>query len=181
MSEKPRVAFKIGSVKRPVLNNVVTQASQFDSPTNNHEQPELVTVLDNGEIKSSTPSFTKKELIIPVQPNTHQKFFKLETDRHQSALSNTTSSSSNDSVYQLHEDAKRAIILEAQQANVSWNERHENETIRVHTIEQDFVNGFMNTSQGIASATEEEEEENHIQDADYDQVPIEEFGMLFFI
>jgi hypothetical protein len=179
MSEKPRVTFKIGSVKRPVLNNVVTQTSQFDSPTNNHEQPELVTGLNNEEIKISTPSLIKKEFVIPVQPNTHQKFFKLETNRRQSVLSNTASSS-DDSIYPLHEDAKRALILESQQANVSWNERHENGTIGVHTIEQDFVNRFMNTSQSIASATEEEEE-SHIEDADYDQVSIEEFGMLYFI
>jgi hypothetical protein len=169
MSEKSRVTFKIGSVKRAI---------QFDSPTNNHEQPELVTGLDNGEIKSKTPPLINNELIIPVQPNTHRKFFKLETNRRQTALSDTTSSS-NESAHQLHEDAKRALILEAQRANISWNERHENGTIRVHTIEQDFANGFMNTSQSAASVTEEED--NHIEDADYNQVSIEEFGMLFFI
>jgi G patch domain/KOW motif-containing protein len=172
MAEASRVTFKLGGVKRPVLNNVASSTSQFDSSTiSNNDQREIVTGFDNGEIKSNTSSEAKKELVITSQPNAHNKFLKLKTSVHQTIITNTTVS--NEAVNQLNDDAKRALILEAQQANEAWNERNENGTIRIHTIEQDSTNTFMNNLETEENITEEKDIEN----ADYDQVPIEEFGM----
>jgi len=172
MAEASRVTFKLGGVKRPVLNNVASSTSQFDSSTiSNNDQREIVTGFDNGEIKSNTSSEAKKELVITSQPNAHNKFLKLKTSVHQTIITNTTVS--NAAVNQLNDDAKRALILEAQQANEAWNERNENGTIHIHTIEQDSTNTFMNNLETEENITEEKDIEN----ADYDQVPIEEFGM----
>jgi hypothetical protein len=69
MAEASRVTFKLGGVKRPVLNNVASSTSQFDSSTiSNNDQREIVTGFDNGEIKSNTSSEAKKELVITSQP-----------------------------------------------------------------------------------------------------------------
>jgi G patch domain/KOW motif-containing protein len=172
MAEASRVTFKLGGVKRPVLNNVASSTSQFDSSTiSNNDQREIVTGFDNGEIKSNTSSEAKKELVITSQPNAHNKFLKLKTSVHQTIITNTTVS--NEAVNQLNDDAKRALILEAQQANEAWNERNENGTVHIHTIEQDSTNTFMNNLETEENITEEKDIEN----ADYDQVPIEEFGM----
>ncbi|CAF1122047.1 unnamed protein product [Adineta steineri] len=172
MTEPTRVAFKLGGFKRPALNNVAPAASQFDSSTtNNNEQPELLIGFDNGEIKSNTPTVKKEELVIPTQPNAHHKFFKLKT-----SLQKTIES--NESINQLDDDARRALILEAKDANENWNERNENGTIRVHTIEQDSTNTFMTDLGNDTTETEQKkEEEKEVENADYDQVPIEEFGM----
>jgi G patch domain/KOW motif-containing protein len=170
MAEPARVAFKLGGFKRPALNNSVSSAIQFDSSTiNNNDQPELVTGFDNGEIKSDAPKVIKKELVIAAQPNAHHKFFKLKTSLQKSVIST-------EAINQLDDDAKRALILEAQEANEAWNERTENGTIRVHTIEQDSANTFTNHLENDNKTTAEEEEKE-IENADYEQVPIEEFGM----
>ncbi|CAF1319943.1 unnamed protein product [Rotaria magnacalcarata] len=172
MTEPIRIAFKLGGTKRPILNTLASSSSQFDSSTTtNNDQVELVTGFDNGEIKSNTPVVTKKELIIPAQPNEHHKFFKLKSNPPQTAVSNPIPS--NDPVNQLEDEAKRALILEAQQVNETWNQRNENGTIRVHTIEQDSTNTFMSNF----IIDENIPEEKDIENADYEQVPIEEFGM----
>jgi G patch domain/KOW motif-containing protein len=174
MSEPPRIAFKLGGVKRPVLTNVASSAIQFDSSTtSNNDQPELVTGIDNGEIKSNSTSVIEKktELVIAAQPNAHHQFFKLKTSLRKTVVSNTTPS--NEDINQLNDDAKRVLILEAQKANEAWNERNENGPTCVHTIEQDSVNTFMNNFESDENLTEEKDIEN----ADYEKVPIEEFGM----
>jgi len=172
MAEPPRITFKLGGVKRPALNNVVSSAIQFDSSAiGNDDQRELVTGIDKGEIKSNTPSVPKKELVIAAQPNAHHQFFKLKTSLRKTVTSNTTLL--NEAVNELNDDAKRALILDAQKMNEAWDERNENGTTRVHTIEQDSVNTFMHNLETDENITEEKEIEN----ADYEQVPIEEFGM----
>jgi hypothetical protein len=137
MSEPARVAFKLGGFKRPVVNTIASSALKFDSSSiTNNDQPELVTGFDNGEIKSNTLSVPKVELVIPAQPNAHHQFFKLKTSlRKAAAISNTTVA--NDDINQLNDDARRALILEAQEANEAWDDRNENGVVRVHTIEQD--------------------------------------------
>ncbi|CAF4419703.1 unnamed protein product, partial [Adineta steineri] len=154
------------------MNNVAPAASQFDSSTtNNNEQPELLIGFDNGEIQSNAPTVKKEELVIPTQPNAHHKFFKLKT-----SLQKTIES--NESINQLDDDARRALILEAKDANENWNERNENGTIRVHTIEQDSTNTFMtDLGNDTTEIEQKKEEEKEVENADYDQVPIEEFGM----
>ncbi|CAF1171065.1 unnamed protein product [Rotaria sordida] len=174
MAEPSRITFKLGGIKRPALNNLASSSSsiQFDSSTtNNNDQAELVTGFHNGEIKSSIPTVIKKELVIAAQPNAHHKFFKLKTNLGKTIVSNTTSS--NEPINSLDDDARRALIREAQEANETWDQRNENGTIHVHTIEQDSVNTFMNNITSNENIIEEKEIEN----ADYEQVPIEEFGM----
>ncbi|CAF5156255.1 unnamed protein product, partial [Rotaria sp. Silwood1] len=144
--------------------NLASSSSQFDSSTtNNNDQPEIVTGFDNGELKSSTPTVIKTELVIAAQPNAHHKFFKLKTNQNKIAVSNTTPS--NEAVNSLDDDARRALIREAQETNELWNQRNENGTIRVHSIEQDSVNTFMNTITNDENVVEEKEIEN----ADYEQ------------
>ena len=175
MAEPTRIAFKLGGFKRPVLNNVASTVGQFDSSTsNNNDQLELITGLDNGKIESNTPTVIKQELVIPSQPNAHHTFFKLKTSLPQAVVSKVTSI--NENINQLDDDAKRALILDAQNANEAWNERNENGTIRVHTIEQDSVNTFMSHMETDENTTENKEVKE-VENADYDQVPIEEFGM----
>ncbi|CAF1137128.1 unnamed protein product [Rotaria sordida] len=174
MAEPSRITFKLGGIKRPALNNLASSSSsiQFDSSTtNNNDQAELVTGFHNGEIKSSIPTVIKKELVIAAQPNAHHKFFKLKINLGKTIVSNTTSS--NEPINSLDDDARRALIREAQEANETWDQRNENGTIHVHTIEQDSVNTFMNNITSNENIIEEKEIEN----ADYEQVPIEEFGM----
>lgn len=172
MTDPPRVAFKLGGLKRPALNNAASSASQFESSTtNNNNQLESVTSFENGEIKGNAPTTTKPELIIPSQPNAHQKFFKLKTSIQKTIESNSTVT--NETVNELNDEAKRALILESKQANEAWDERNENGTTRVHTIQQDSVNTFMTNME----TNENESEEKEIVNADYDEVPIEEFGM----
>lgn len=173
MAEPPRVTFKLGGFKRPALNNVAPLAVQFDSTTttSDNDQLEQVTAFHNGEIISDKPSVIKKELVIVSQPNAHHTFFKLNPNLHKTVVSNITST--NEAVNQLNDDAKRALILDAQKANEAWDERNENGTTRVHTIEQDSVNTFMMNPESDENIIEEK----NIDNADYDQVPIEEFGM----
>jgi len=172
MAEPSRITFKLGGVKRPALNNAAPPAIQFDSATiNDNDQLELVTAFHNGEIKSNKPSEIKKELVIVSQPNAHDKIFKLKTNSRKPVASNTTST--NEAVNQLSDDARKALILEAQKANEAWEERNENGPTRVHTIEQDSVNTFMMNPESVENIIEEK----NIDNADYDQVPIEEFGM----
>jgi G patch domain/KOW motif-containing protein len=172
MVEPARVAFKLGGFKRPALNSIASSTIQFDSSTaTNNDQPELVTRFDNGEIISNTPSVIKKELVIAAQPNAHHQFFKLKTSLRKVVVSNAISS--NQEINQLNDDAKRALILEAQEANEAWKERNENGSTHVHIIEQDSVNTFMNNLEKDETTVEEKE----IESADYEQVPIEEFGM----
>ena len=172
MTERSRVTFKLGSVKRSVPNNLTSSTVQFDSSTtSNADQGELVTGFDNGEIKSSKPVAIKQELVIAAQPNAYHEFLKHKTDRHKSVESNTISSSETNNP--LYDEARQALILEAQEANQAWNERNENGITGVHTIEQDSANTFMKSSNDDHFHIEEKEVEN----ADYEQVPIEEFGM----
>ena len=172
MAEPPRVAFKLGGFKRPLLNNAASSTNQFESSTstNSADRPELVTGFDNGEIKSNAPVAVKVELVIPSQPNAHNKFFKTKTDLRKTAIANATGS--DETVSQLDSDAKRALIIEAEQANEAWNERTENGTTRVHTIDVDMKNTFaVDESEG------KDDEDKDVDTADYEQVPIEEFGM----
>ena len=171
MSEAPRVTMKFGAVKRPVLNNVRSSAFQSESTTHD-DQPELVTDIHNGQIKGTAPVAVKKEFIIPSQPNAHHKVLKIPPTIRKPDVPNPTPST--DAIDQINNDAKRALILEAQQANEAWNERNENGTVRVRTIEQDPTNTFMVDSQTNEETNEEAKE---IDNANYDEVPIEEFGM----
>ena len=176
MAEPPRVAFKLGGLKRPILHNVAASTIGFNpSAINNDDQPEFIQDLNNGVIQSDKPSAKKQELVIAAQPNAHHKFFKLKTSLRQAAISNTTPS--DEAVNQLDNDAKRALVLEAQEANEAWNERNENGTIHVHTIEQDSVNTFTNNLGSDENAIDKVDEGKEIENADYEQVPIEEFGM----
>ena len=179
MSDPPRVAFKLGGFKRPVVSQIVSSNGNFDTSTsNNHHQVELVTSLDNGEIQSTTPVALKQELVIPSQPNAHQKFFKSKTNPPKPALSNTPIS--DEAINQLDDEAKRALILDARQANEAWNERSEHENARVHTIEQLAMNTFsraLENGEPASEANGEAEAEKHIDSANYDIVPIEDFGM----
>lgn len=171
MAEPPRITMKFGAVKRPVLNQVKSAAFQSDS-TNNNDQPDMVVSFENGEMKSTAPKVVKEELVIPSQPNAHHKILKIKSIALKPAES--TPSSSNTEIDQLNDEARRALILEAQQANDAWNDRNENGPVRVRTIEQDSTNTFMVDQ----NHTEEEpEEKKEIDNADYEQVPIEEFGM----
>lgn len=173
MTEPTRIAFKLGGTKRPAFNNIKSSSSsQFDSSTTtNEDRAELVTGFDNGEIKSTTPIVPKKELVIPAQPNRHHEFFKIKTNPTQNSVSNALPT--NDPVNQLDDEARRALIIEAQQANETWDQRNEHGNIRVHSITQDSTNTFMNNITAEDHKTEEKDTEN----PDYDEVPIEEFGM----
>jgi len=171
MAEAPRVTMKFGVVKRPVLSNVKSSAFQSDSTTNN-DQPELVTDIHNGEIKGTTPSVIKEELVIASQPNAHHRILKIPQTLRKTDAPNPAPL--NEAINQLNDDARRALILEAEQANNSWNERNENGTVRVHTIEQDSTNTFMTDLETNDNTNEEQKD---VEGADYDQVPIEEFGM----
>ncbi|CAF0789198.1 unnamed protein product [Adineta ricciae] len=172
MSEPARVTFKLGGFKRPALNNLASASSQFDTSTSNtnDQQLELVTGFDNGELKGNAPVVKKKELVIPSQPNAHNQFFKMKIESKKKTTSNGME------MNQLEDEAKRALILDAQAANEAWNERNENGPVRVHTIEQDSANTFMiNTDE--ENNAKEPEEEKEVENADYEQVPIEDFGM----
>ncbi|UJR10070.1 hypothetical protein I4U23_014292 [Adineta vaga] len=172
MSEPTRVAFKFGGIKRPILNNNASTANHFETSTTNSngQQLELVTGFDNGEIKSNASAIVKKELIIPSQPNAHHQFFKIKKATEKKTISN-------EAINQMDDEAKRALILDAQAANEAWNDRNENGPVRVHTIEQDSANTFMTNSGNETNTTAEVEEEKVVDNADYDQVPIEDFGM----
>lgn len=173
MSEAPRVAFKLGFGKRPVLNTNVASAIQFESvkTIDNSNNIELVTGFDDGEIKSTKPKTIKQELVIPCQPNAHHRILKINKPTTSAVSATTTTTTTSDPVNEIADEARRALLLDAQQANEAWNERSENGTIRVHTIEQDAANTFMKDS------TETIEEEKDAEDANYDEVPIEDFGM----
>ena len=172
MSEPARVTFKLGGFKRPALNNLAPAISQFDTSTSNtnDQQLELVTGFDNCELKGNAPVVKKEELVIPSQPNAHNQFFKKKIESKKKTTSNGTD------MNQLEDEAKRALILDAQVANEAWNERNENGPVRVHTIEQDSANTFMINTDEEANA-KEPEEEKEVENADYEQVPIEDFGM----
>ena len=173
MTEPTRVTMKFGVVKRPVLNNVAAAAFQSDSSTaQDNNQSEIVTGFEEGRIKSNGTIVEKKELIIASQPNAHHKILKINPAMRKLITPSTIAS--NEAVNQLNEDAKRALILEAQQVNEAWSERNENGTASVHTIEQDSTNTFMTN---VENEDEEIEEKKDIENADYEQVPIEEFGM----
>jgi G patch domain/KOW motif-containing protein len=171
MAEAPRVTMKFGIVKRPVLNNIRSSAFQSESTTNN-DQPELVTDIHNGEIKSTAPATIEKELVIPSQPNAHHKILKIPQTLRR--LDAPNSALPDEAINQLNDDARRALILEAQQANEAWSERNENGTIRVATIEQDSTNTFMTD---LEANDQTNGEQKDIENADYDKVSIEDFGM----
>ena len=178
MSEAPRVAFKLGFGKRPVLNTNAASAVQFDSGTTttaNSNSIELVTGFDNGEIKSTAPKNVKQELVIPCQPNAHHRILKINkpTATATAPPSSLPTKTTTDSVNEIADEARRALLLDAQKANEAWSERTENGIARVHTIEQDASNTFMKDS----TDKSDDETEKHAEDANYDEVPIEDFGM----
>ena len=172
MAEPPRITMKFGAVKRPVLNQVKSAAFQSDS-TNNNDHLDMVVSFENGEMKSTAPKVVKEELIIPSQPNAHHKILKIKSTTAK-PVESTPTTSSNTEIDQLNDEARRALILESQQANEAWSERNENGSVRVRTIEQDSTNTFMIDQN---DADEKLEEKKEAENADYDQVPIEEFGM----
>lgn len=175
MAEPPRVTMKFGAMKRPVLNQVKSTAFQSDS-TNNNDQIDKVISFENGQMHSTAPILEKQELVIPSQPNAHHKILKIKPIVTKPEESNPApATSSNSEIDQLNNEARRALILEAQQANDAWDDRNENGPVRVHTIEQDSKNTFMTDLN--TDGEEKNEEAKEIDNADYDQVPIEEFGM----
>ena len=181
MSDPPRIAFKLGGSKRPVVSRIAPSNTTFDtSASANQDQVELVTSLANGEIQSTTPVASKQELVIPSQPNAHQKFFKSKFNPPKATPSSTTIT--DEAVNQLDDDAKRALILDAQKANEAWDERSEYGKARVHTIAQLASNTFSRTLENGEGSSEtnaeaKDEEEPPVDNADYDAVPIEDFGM----
>ena len=175
MAEPPRVMMKFGAVKRPVLNQVRSTAFQSDS-ANNNDKLDMVISFENGQVQSTAPVVEKIELVIPSQPNAHHKILKIKPPVSKPEESNLLPiASSNSEIDQLNNEARRALIIEAQQANDAWDDRNENGPVRVHTIEQDSKNTFATDLN--KDDEEKNEEAKEIDNADYDQVPIEEFGM----
>jgi len=119
----------------------------------------------------------KKELIIAALPNTHNKLFKFKTNLPAIVALSTTTTPSDTPIDHLESEARRALVLEAQKANEAWNDRNENGIARVHTIELASGNTFTNTLENGDAPSEENQEEKEIENADYNQVPIEEFGL----
>ena len=175
MSDAPRIAFKLSSSKRTIVTN--TPKNQFEPSTNtsttDEQTVELVTGFSNGQITSTTPVVVKQELIIPSQPNAHHRFLQSKINVRQQISAPITE----EMINQIDDEAKRALILDAQAANEAWNERDENGTTRVHTIEQHSHNTFTTNLDNQLATKTDAEEEQQIDNADYDQVPIEDFGM----
>ena len=171
MTEPTRIAFKLGGSKRPVISQITSSVTQFD-PTliQNEIQPEQITALYNGEIKSHTPTQTKTELVIPSQPNRHHELFRAKQ------LIKRTETPIDLAANSLDNEAKRALLIDAEKANEQWDGRTEDGSKRVEIIEQDAKNTFTSRFEN-PELTTEVEEEKLIEHPDYEAVPIEDFGM----
>ncbi|CAF3057529.1 unnamed protein product [Rotaria sp. Silwood2] len=150
MSRNSHIEFKITSSKRSKINPNLSSAVQFDSTTISDNIPqEFISSLDNGTIKPSNVSICTSKRSIPVQPNTHHDIFKYKKTCRKSFISS-------DPIVNVLNNNLQQINIDETKSN------NDNESIHVHIIEQDHLSNTL---------------ENDIENADYDQVPIEDFGM----
>ncbi|CAF0729580.1 unnamed protein product [Rotaria sordida] len=157
MSRNSYIEFKIHALKRPKINHNLSSIVQFDSTTISDDVPqEFISTFDNSAIKSSNVSTCTPERSIPVQSNTHHDIFKFKKHSRKSVVSS-------DPIVNILNNNLKQIIIDESKVN------NENGTIDVYTIKQDLSNTLENDEISI--------EKDDIENADYNEVPIEEFGM----
>ncbi|CAF0794648.1 unnamed protein product [Rotaria sordida] len=157
MSRNSYIEFKIHALKRPKINHNLSSIVQFDSTTISDDVPqEFISSFDNSAIKSSNVSTCTPERSIPVQSNTHHDIFKFKKHSRKSVVSS-------DPIVNILNNNLKQIIIDESKVN------NENGTIDVYTIKQDLSNTLENDEISI--------EKDDIENADYNEVPIEEFGM----
>ncbi|CAF0845480.1 unnamed protein product [Didymodactylos carnosus] len=188
MTEKKVIAFKLGTTKRSAVldttRHIDKKNNHFDDATHDVEKREYIVGIDDKEVKSLVPPVEKQILIIPVQQNEHQKFFKLKQSLRErikpKPSEKTTATITENEIEQLDVEARRLLQLDAQLANEVWNERTENGHPRVERIDVDTVNTFATLLTADGQDKHEAQKEEEVEQADYDQVSIDEFGTVKF-
>ncbi|CAF3475185.1 unnamed protein product [Rotaria sp. Silwood1] len=149
MSRISPIEFKINGSKRSKINHNLLSAFQFDPTTISDDvSQEFVSSIDSNTTKPSNVSKCTSERSIPVQPNTHHDIIKCKQIYRKTILPS-------DPMMSILNNNLKEINIEEAKTNT------ENETIHVDTIKQDLSNTL----------------EDNIENADYNQVPIEDFGM----
>lgn len=183
MDMKPLLSFSFSKKKEPTQVVVPTKILGKDDDGDRNTEVDFVTSIDDQQIVSTKPVAAKKELVIPLIQNNNWRLEQAKkrqearskkevTKTDQMAMDTTAPPAGNG--MSLEEKACRELIQEAR----NFNEESED---RVNSMSNRVIPIFM--ANRVPEGFEADDDfdvsaraENPSQE-DYEQVPVEEFGM----